>query len=94
MWRHFEGTHLEQAEAATLSALLLDGPQAPVYAALIDSGLAPDYAPSTGLDAGSGAFALGAMGLGDDAHVLRCEAAVTQGLDAAVERGVAREVAA
>ncbi|GBG31533.1 Presequence protease, mitochondrial [Hondaea fermentalgiana] len=33
-----------------LSSLLLDGASAPLYAALVDSQLAPDYAPGTGYD--------------------------------------------
>lgn len=33
-----------------LSKLLLDGPNAPLYAALIDSNIGLDYAPSTGYD--------------------------------------------
>ena len=33
-----------------LSKLLLDGPNAPLYAALIDSNIGLDYAPGTGFD--------------------------------------------
>jgi len=38
---------------AMISSLLLDGPKAPLYQALLDSNIGSDYAPSTGFDNGT-----------------------------------------
>jgi Zn-dependent M16 (insulinase) family peptidase len=69
-----------------LSSLLLDGPQAPVYASLIDAQIAPSFAPTTGFDVSNyfPVFSIGAQGCSD---VAASEAAITQGLEKAYQEG-------
>jgi Zn-dependent M16 (insulinase) family peptidase len=51
--------------ARILSGLVMGGPQAPLHAAIIDSSLAPDFAPGSGFDSSSliPTFTLGVQGV-------------------------------
>ena len=71
-----------------LSSLLLNGYGSPLYRALIESELGPDFSPNTGLDnAGkTGMFSVGLNGVKAE-DVLRVKEATVQALREAHERG-------
>jgi presequence protease len=56
---------LETFSLGIVSSLLLDGYGSPLYRALIESGLGPDFSPNTGFDTGSkvGIFCVGLNGV-------------------------------
>jgi Zn-dependent M16 (insulinase) family peptidase len=59
---------VETFALGVLSSLLMDGYGSPLYRALIESGLGPDFSPNTGFDSGGkiGIFAVGLTGVKKD----------------------------
>mmetsp|Transcript_20918 Transcript_20918/g.41012 ORF Transcript_20918/g.41012 Transcript_20918/m.41012 type:complete len:1079 (+) Transcript_20918:38-3274(+) len=73
-----------------LSSLLLDGASAPLYAALVDSQLAPDYAPGTGYDGSTmhPFVSIGVQGISDDSESIeRVRDAITKTLVQVADEG-------
>jgi presequence protease len=77
---------------SVVSSLLINGPNSPLYKALIDSGLGTDYAPASGYDSHSreATFSIGASGVRRDG-VERVDAAIADALATAERDGFAAE---
>ena len=72
---------LETFSLGIMSALLLDGYGSPLYQALIETGMGPDWSPNTGFDTAGkvGIFSVGLNGVRKEA-VLRVKGAIEQKL--------------
>ncbi|KAL6068398.1 putative Zn-dependent peptidase, insulinase-like [Balamuthia mandrillaris] len=75
-----------------LSKLLLDGPNAPMHKALIESNIGLDYAPSTGYNPGAreASFAVGLSGIVDK-DIERVESIIMSTLEEAAKDGFPQE---
>ena len=79
---------LETFSLGLMSSLLLDGYGSPIYQALIESGLGPDYTPNTGFDGSSkiGVFSVGLNGVRKE-DVPKVEKVLKQKLQIVYEEG-------
>lgn len=77
---------------SVLSTLLVDGPNAPLYQALIDSGLGADYSPGTGYESSipRGVFSVGLCGVKKE-NVPLVSKAIMAGLQKAATEGFSTE---
>lgn len=85
----FDSTNVDRVfEASIVSELLLEGASAPLYGKLIESQIAPRFAPGVGLDPSSfyPSCAVGASGVSED-NLNKVEAAILDGLELAVREG-------
>ncbi|KAL8826224.1 MAG: hypothetical protein Q9191_003935 [Dirinaria sp. TL-2023a] len=72
---------LESFSLQVLSSLILDGYGSPLYRALIEAGLGPEWSPNTGYDSGGrvGIFSVGLSGV-KEADVAKVKATITSTL--------------
>ncbi|KAH9258507.1 hypothetical protein BASA81_003009 [Batrachochytrium salamandrivorans] len=85
----FDSTNVDRVfEASIVSELLLEGASAPLYGKLIESQIAPRFAPGVGLDPSSfyPSCAVGASGVSEE-NLSKVEAAILDGLELAVKEG-------
>ena len=79
---------LETFSLSVISSLLLDGYGSPLYRALIESGLGPDFSPNTGFDSSAkvGIFSVGLIGIKEE-NVPRVKEAIEETLVNAQKEG-------